>query len=307
MCDGIPLFANNKKVLMGVGTTSHSTAAEKLKISEDDYRKYEYHWWDKELVADHYDDEAEKILKAIDKDKAFKLVEKYVKSKLSRQIQIVAWLKKTPDEWGRLMKPEFRTLAKKVNPKLLFYEKKIRNFKVSSKTNPYKATKLPTLKSLKKAMPTAVWDQIGDQVGDQIGEQVGDQVWDQVGDQVGDQVWDQIWDQIGDQVGDQVWDQIVDQVWDQVWDQIWDEIGDQVGDQVWDQIGDQVWDQVWDQIGDQVWATSYWAVKITLGLPIKHWFFDFLKLGVMILFVSGKVKVFGKKGKFLGEYDEEEF
>ena len=84
-------------------------------------------------------------------------------------------------------------------------------------------------------------------------------------------------------------------------------LGAQYGANMMKNKGDQVRGQVWDQIGDQVWATSYWAVKITLGLPIKHWFFDFLKLGVMILFVSGKVKVFGKKGKFLGEYDEEEF
>jgi hypothetical protein len=81
----------------------------------------------------------------------------------------------------------------------------------------------------------------------------------------------------------------------------------QVGAQVWDQVGDQVWAQVWDQVGDQVWATSYWGIKITLGLPIKHWFFDFLKLGVMIVFVRGKMKIFGKKGKFLGEYDEKDF
>lgn len=68
----------------------------------------------------------------------------------------------------------------------------------------------------------------------------------------------------------------------------------------------QVGDQVGDQVRDQVWATSYWGIKITLGLPIHHWFFDFLKLGVMIVFVKGKVKVFGKGGKYLGEYDESE-
>ena len=72
-------------------------------------------------------------------------------------------------------------------------------------------------------------------------------------------------------------------------------------------VRDQVWDQVRDQVRDQVYSTSYWGIKVTLGLPIKHWFFDFLKLGVMIVFVQGKVKVFGKKGKFLGEYDEADF
>ena len=70
---------------------------------------------------------------------------------------------------------------------------------------------------------------------------------------------------------------------------------------------DQVRAQVRAQVGDQVWATSYWAIKMTFGLPIKHWFFDFLKLGVMVVFVQGKVKVFGKNGKYLGEYDEKDF
>jgi hypothetical protein len=86
-----------------------------------------------------------------------------------------------------------------------------------------------------------------------------------------------------------------------------DQVGAQVRDQLWDQVGDQVWaqvrDQLWDQIRDQVWATSYWAVKCILELPIKHWYFDFLKLGVMIVFVDGKIKIFGKKGKYLGEYE----
>ena len=79
-------------------------------------------------------------------------------------------------------------------------------------------------------------------------------------------------------------------------------VRDQVGDQVWNQVGDQFWDQVWDQ----VWTTSYWAIKIVLGLPIKHWFFDFLKLGIMIVFVKGKAKIFGKQGKYLGEYFEKD-
>ena len=73
--------------------------------------------------------------------------------------------------------------------------------------------------------------------------------------------------------------------------------------QVWDQVRDQVGAQVWDQVG----ATSYWGIKVVLGLPIKHWFFDFLKLGIMIIFVKGKVKVFGKKGKYLGEWTEDEW
>ena len=83
-------------------------------------------------------------------------------------------------------------------------------------------------------------------------------------------------------------------------------VRDQVRDQVWDQVRDQVRDQVWDQIWDQVGAVSYWGIKVALSLPIKHWFFDWLKLGIMVIFVRGKAKVFGKKGMYLGEYDEKD-
>src|SRR3990167_2003868 len=200
MCEGAPIMADEKRAILGVGTNSHSTMAEKMKLDEDKFRKYEFHWWDKELVAEHYDDEAERILAHIDKNKALKQAEKLVKSKLSRQTQIVAWLKKTPQEWGRLMKPEHRLLAKKVNSKLLFYEKKLKNFKVSSKTNPYKATKLPSLKVIKKYVPKKIRDQMRNQVWAQVRAQVGAQAWDQMRNQVWARVWAQVWDQAGDQV-----------------------------------------------------------------------------------------------------------
>jgi hypothetical protein len=60
-------------------------------------------------------------------------------------------------------------------------------------------------------------------------------------------------------------------------------------------------------VWNQVRITSYWAVNIHFNLGISHWFGDLLKLGVMIIFVQGKIKVFGKKGKFLGEYDKKDF
>ena len=175
------------------------------------------------------------------------------------------------------MEPKFKTLAKKVNPKLIIYQDKIVKFKKTpiERYNPYQATKLPKLEQLKQYKNLA---------------QVRDQMWDQVWAQVGDQVWAQVGDQMRDQVGDQMWAQ--------VWDQVWDQVRAQVGAQVWAQVG--------DQVRDQVGATSYWGIKIALDLPIKHWFFDFLKLGVMIIFVKGKVKIFGKRGVFLGEYDEKD-
>jgi len=154
------------------------------------------------------------------------------------------------------------------------------------KYNPYQATKLPSKKVL-----SPFRDQVWAQFRDRVRTQIKDRVWAQVGDQV------------GAQVGGQLWDQVRDQVWAQVGGQVWG----QVGGQLWDQVGGQVGGQVRGQVRGQVWATSYRGVKIALNLPIKHWFFDFLKLGVMIVFVKGKIKVFGKKGMYLGEYDDSEF
>ena len=107
--------------------------------------------------------------------------------------------------------------------------------------------------------------------------QVRDQVWDQVGDQVGNQVWAQVWAQVRAQVRDQVWDQVRDQVWDQG--------GDQVGAQVWAQVG----------------AIAYFAIKLFLDLPYEHPVFDLIRLGVIVVNVNGKYKIFGKNGKYLGE------
>jgi len=263
MCDGVAIFSNNKKAFHTTGTSSHSDAAQKLKIDEDHYMKSEYHWWDKSFVPDHYDEDGIQTLKShgVDIEKATNIAKKHAFDSFKTQKQLVKWLKETPSEWGRLVIYDKKRLAKLVNPKLVLYQDKLAKFKKTKigKYNPYQATKIPSLKEMKKRLPA----------------------------QVGDQVWDQVWDQ----VRAQVWDQAGAQVWDQV------------GAQVWDQVGA----QVRAQVGAQVMATSYWAIKVTLGLPIKHWFFDFLKLGVMVVFVQGKVKVFGKKGKFLGEYDKKDF
>ena len=274
MCIGVAIFANNKKAIYGKKTNSHTKSAEALHINEDDYWKYEYHWWAKEIVDDHYDQVGKDLLKHIDKDKADKHVADLVKKHFRTQEQLAKWLKNVPDEWGHLMEDGQESLAKKVNPNLIEYKKKLKSFKYTDKKfNPYQATKLPSIKELRQFKKL---DQVRAQVGAQVRAQVGDQVWDQVWAQVGDQVWAQVRAQVGDQV------------WAQVRDQVWAQVRAQVG----------------DPVGDQVYSTSYWAIKVQLGLPIKHWFFDFLKLGVMIVLVKGKVKIFGKEGIYLGEYDE---
>ena len=295
MCYGVPILANNDKAVYGKGTSSHTTTCEQLKLNEDQWIKYEYHWWDKQLIMDHYDPVGEDIIAGIDRRIAEKHATALVQTHFRTQKQLIEWLKDNKDEWGRLLEHGSPTMIKAVCPALADYNKKIKSFKVSDKTNPYQAENIPDIKTLKKALPKKVRDQVGDQVWNQVG--------DQVRNQVGDQVRNQVRDQVRNQVRNQVWDQVWNQVGDQVWNQVGDQVRNQVGDQVWNQVRNQVWDQVWNQVG----ATSYWAVKMTLGLPIKHWFFDFLKLGVMVVFVHGKVKVFGKGGKYLGEYDESEF
>ena len=240
MCEGVAFFANNKKALYGKGTNSHSDSAKQLKINEDDYRKYEYLWWEKKIQQVHYDQVAEDILARIDEKKAFRLVELSVKKHFNTDTKLVKWLKEVPNEWDKLLEPKWHKLSKRVNPLLLTFQDKIEKFKKTpiENYNPYQATKLPKLKEIKKSIPKKVRDQ--------------------------------------------------------------------VGNQVWNQVGNQVGIQVWIQVGDQVGTTSYWAVKIVLGLPIKHWFFEFIKLGIMIVFVEGKAKIFGKKGKYLGEYNEKD-
>lgn len=241
MCEGIPIFSGNNKAIYGTGTNSHSQAAIDLKINEDEWRKYEYHWWDKKLVADEYDEVAEKILEGVDKKKALKHARTLVKNEFNTDKKIAEWLKDVKNEWFRLIDGKHNRLARMVEPKLILYQEKIAKFKQDDieKYNPYQAEAIPSLTQIKKHLPK--------------------------------------------------------------------EIRNQINNRVRAQVGDQVWDQVRDQVGAQVRATSYWGVKITLGLPIKNWFFDFLKLGVMIVVVQGKVKVFGKKGRFLGEYDEKDF
>lgn len=66
----------------------------------------------------------------------------------------------------------------------------------------------------------------------------------------------------------------------------------------------QVWAQVGDQVGDQVWICAHYAIKTFMGLDYDHPAFDLIRLGIMAINVLGKFKVFGKAGKFLGEFDE---
>jgi hypothetical protein len=165
--------------------------------------------------------------------------------------------------------------------------------------NPINAEKLPEKRKLKlilNKIKKTVGAQAWDQVSDQVGAQVRDQAWEQVREQVGYQVWEQVGDLVWAQVGDQVWDQVGDLVWAQVWEQVWAQVREQVGYQV----RDLVWAQVWEQ----AYVAAYFAEKEFLKLDYEHPAFDLIRLGVFVIEVSGKLKVFGKNGKFLGEFKE---
>ena len=144
--------------------------------------------------------------------------------------------------------------------------------------NPIQAETLPPKRKI-----LSIMEKIGWSVGDQVGAQVRAQVGDRVGDRVGEQVWEQVGERVRAQVGEQVWAQ--------------------VREQVRDQVGDQVWEQVWEQVWDQVYICAYHAVAEFMKLKYNHPAFDLVRLGVMVIAVANKYKVFGKAGKFLGEYD----
>ncbi len=168
----------------------------------------------------------------------------------------------------------------------------LKRLKKYKPVNPITATKIPDKKRLLKVLK-----KVGDQVGAQVGDQVWAQVWAQVGDQVGDQAWDQVWAQVREKVGDQAWAQ--------VWAQVREKVGDQVGAQVRDQVRDQVWAQVGAQVRGQVRAQvyiiSYFAAKEFLSLGYDHPAFDLIRMGVVVVRINNKFKVFGKNGKHLGD------
>ena len=78
----------------------------------------------------------------------------------------------------------------------------------------------------------------------------------------------------------------------------------QVGAQVRAQVGAQVWAQVGAQVRAQEYICGYYAVKEFMNLDYDHPAFEYIRMGVMVVSVNGKLKVFGKGGKFLGEFDD---
>ena len=69
-------------------------------------------------------------------------------------------------------------------------------------------------------------------------------------------------------------------------------------------VGDSVWDSVRASVGGQSAICGYHAINKFLKLGIEHPAFDLVELGVIVVQTGGMVKVYGKKGKFLGEFRE---
>ena len=91
-----------------------------------------------------------------------------------------------------------------------------------------------------------------------------------------------------------IMDQVRAQVRAQVWAQVWAQVRAQVWDQVWAQVG--------AQVGAQVYLCAYYAIKLFMNLSYEHPAFDLIRLGIMVVKVQDKYKVFGKNGKYLGEF-----
>ncbi len=105
---------------------------------------------------------------------------------------------------------------------------------------------------------------------------------------------------------------IKDSVWNSVWASVRDSVGDSVWNSVWASVrasvgvsvGDSVRASVWDSVGGQSAICGYHAINKFLKLGIEHPAFDLVELGVIVVQTGGMVKVYGKKGKFLGEFRE---
>ncbi len=73
-----------------------------------------------------------------------------------------------------------------------------------------------------------------------------------------------------------------------------------------DSVGASVRASVWASVGNQSYIAGYLAIKDFMHLDYEHPAFSLIRMGVIVVVVDGKVKVFGKAGKFLGEFDEAE-
>lgn len=68
-------------------------------------------------------------------------------------------------------------------------------------------------------------------------------------------------------------------------------------------IESDLWRVMWDY--KRATAGSY--IKERENLPIKHWFFDFLKLGVIVIFDGDRIRIYGKDAEYIGEYNIKDF
>ncbi len=175
----------------------------------------------------------------------------------------------------------------------------LKRFKTYKPKNPITATKMPdeqimrgVLVRIKDSVWNSVWNSVWDSVGNSVRNSVEDSVWASV------------WASVGDSVEDSVWNS----VWASVWNSVWNSVRNSVGNSVWNSVWASVWDSVWDSVGNSVRGQSaicgYHAINKFLKLGIEHPAFDLVELGVIVVQTGGMVKVYGKKGKFLGEFRE---
>jgi len=122
----------------------------------------------------------------------------------------------------------------------------------------------------------------------------------------------EIWDSVRDSVYANGWASVWDSVRDSVYASIWPFIGNFVRASIWNCVGDPVrasvrasfWNCVGDPTGDSVVIISYYAIKLFMNFEYEHPVFDLIRLGIIVIKVDNKFKVFGKNGTFLGEFND---
>jgi len=147
-------------------------------------------------------------------------------------------------------------------PALKDFAQKLKNYKP---INPITAEVMPDVESLKKIM-ASVRASVGDSVRDSVRDSVGASVWDSVGDSVRASV------------------------------------GDSVGASVRASVRDSVGASVRASVGDYSYICGCFAIKEFFNLEYEHPVFDLIRMGVMVIIVNKKAMVYGKYGKFLGEF-----
>ena len=154
--------------------------------------------------------------------------------------------------------------------------------------NPINAEKLPSKKKIKRILKEIKLN-TGDSVRAPVWPSVSEAVWDSVRASVWPSVWDSVWPSVWDSVRTPVWASVSEAVWHSVWPS----------------VSEAVRDSVWDSVWAQSHIAGYKAIVSFLKLDFDCPAFNLIRLGIIVVKIPYKFKIFGKNGKYLGEIDDD--